>query len=497
MSYELSDKPELALDQFYRASLADPSNESLAIEVAARFSKKRQFEKATEVLKKSSQRPDASGKIFSALADACLDAGKTNSAEIAGRIAIKKSPDLISGYETLSEIYLKNGQTNAAVKILDSASRQTNCGPAFLVRLGQLYGTVLNTSSNIQQRGLSVLNRAADLKPKDPNLRRELADEFAHFGDLEKTSKLYLELLNEFSDVPLMRDALRERLTNLYLQGHDKTKAAEQLESIVRDNPTRYPEAWLYLGNFAYDDRNYAKAAEDFQRALLINPDLEQAYYDLSAVQMNLDQPGEALKTLETARKKFPTSFTAEFFTAMAFAHLADYQEALHHYTAAEVIAKATDATRLNHLFYFQLGSTYERVGDIAESEKYLQKSLQLAPNFSDALNYLGFMWADRGIHLDQARQMIEKAVKLEPKNSAYLDSLGWVFYKLNDYESAMKYLLQAIESSDEPEPEIYDHLGDVYSALKQDDRARAAWKKSISMKPNDAVAKKLKRDSQ
>ena len=108
------------------------------------------------------------------------------------------------------------------------------------------------------------------------------------------------------------------------------------------------------------------------------------------------------------------------------------YAEALRHFVAAEVIAKATDPSQLNEGFYFQLGAACERKGDYAQAEQYFEKSLKLAPDFAEAMNYLGYMWAEHGMKLGQARELIEKAVKAEPKNAAFLDSLAWVLFKLD-----------------------------------------------------------------
>jgi tetratricopeptide (TPR) repeat protein len=102
-------------------------------------------------------------------------------------------------------------------------------------------------------------------------------------------------------------------------------------------------------------------------------------------------------------------------------------------------------------------------------------------------------MWADRDENLAEARAMIEKAVKLEPKNPAFLDSLGWVFFKLGQTSEALPLILKAIELNDEPDATLYDHLGDIQAALNQPDKAREAWRKSLSIEASDKVEKKLK----
>jgi tetratricopeptide (TPR) repeat protein len=101
-------------------------------------------------------------------------------------------------------------------------------------------------------------------------------------------------------------------------------------------------------------------------------------------------------------------------------------------------------------------------------------------------------MWADLGENLSKARAYIEKAVKLDPKNAAYLDSLGWVFYKLKMPREALPWMLKAVEFSEEPDATILDHLGDVYMALRQPAKALENWKKSLAIEANDDVKKKL-----
>jgi Tfp pilus assembly protein PilF len=101
-------------------------------------------------------------------------------------------------------------------------------------------------------------------------------------------------------------------------------------------------------------------------------------------------------------------------------------------------------------------------------------------------------MWAERGVKLDRARELLERAVKAEPNNAAYLDSLGWVLFKLNQPQQALTYVLKAVQLTQEPDPTLYDHLGDIYAATHQPDKAREAWTKSLGLEPNELVRKKL-----
>jgi tetratricopeptide (TPR) repeat protein len=259
----------------------------------------------------------------------------------------------------------------------------------------------------------------------------------------------------------------------------------------VKNNPTN-PQLYYVLGSIAYEDKDSKQAIEYFNKAILLNPELEQAYYDLAGAQINMGQPKEALRTLDTATRKFQDNFVSEFFASLAYGKMKDYTNSLKHLTTAEVIARATDTNRLTHVFYFQLGAAYERCQKYEEAEKNFRTCLSMQPDFAEALNYLGYMWADRSENLQEARQMIEKAVKLEPKNSAFLDSLGWVLFKIGQPQQALDPLLKSIENSEEPDATLFDHLGDVYAALHQSEKAREAWRKSLTLESSPTVQKKL-----
>jgi tetratricopeptide (TPR) repeat protein len=247
------------------------------------------------------------------------------------------------------------------------------------------------------------------------------------------------------------------------------------------------------MGRLAFDENKNDEAIDYFKKTMLLAPEFEPVYYMLAVAQLKQKDPKKALETLGKAREKFKAKFAGEYYTSLAYSQLKDYTNVISHLTAAEIIARGTDETnRLDEYFYFQLGAAYERTQNFAEGEKNLKKCLALAPNSVEALNYLGYMYAEKGTNLTVAREMIEKALAKEPKNAAYLDSLGWVFYKMGNKKEALKYLLQAIENSQEPDATLFEHLGDTYHDLKQHDKARDAWRKALSLEASDALRKKL-----
>ena len=493
--HEINERPEAALEEYYQAALDDTSNERLIQEVSRRFVQNKQPEKALELLNRAAANPQATGAVFAQLGFVYSQLGKTDQAIAANRAAVKKSPGVLSGYQNLFLNYLQNKQSQAALETLDEAAKQPKPDAEFLIGLSELYANLAIQVSAMkevaQSRALTALNRAEQLKPASVPLRLKLAEGFSSLGDSDKAAQIYLDLLKRMPDLPMLRERVRARLAEIYLRGSDHKRAVEQLEAIVRDEPTN-PQAYYFLGSIALEENRWADAVEHFKKTILLNPAFEQAYYDLANAQLASGKASDALATLEAARKKFPQNFVVEFMTGLVLARQKAYSEAISHYTAAEVIAKATEPRRLNQGFYFQLGAAHEQKGDLTAAEECFEKCLQLAPDFAAAMNYLGYMWAEHGTNLARARELIEKALKLEPENAAYLDSLGWVLFRLHDPGQALEYVLKAVELSKEPDATVQDHLGDIYAALNQMDKAREAWRKSLAVEENEKVRKKL-----
>ena len=127
------------------------------------------------------------------------------------------------------------------------------------------------------------------------------------------------------------------------------------------------------------------------------------------------------------------------------------------------------------------LGVSLERLGETRAAETHLLRAIEIDPGDAYALNYLGYWWADEGRNLDQAIEMIERAVSHRPSSGFFVDSLGWVHYKLGDPARAVGYLERATEL--EPsDPEITGHLGDVYWALGRREEARFKWRLALSL---------------
>jgi tetratricopeptide (TPR) repeat protein len=166
------------------------------------------------------------------------------------------------------------------------------------------------------------------------------------------------------------------------------------------------------------------------------------------------------------------------------YLNLAQVQERGKKYAAAEQSAqKAEQMARGNddkETAWFMLGAIYERQKKFDQAEQEFRKALEVSPGNASVLNYYGYMLADRGVRLEEATAMIKQAVTQEPGNGAYLDSLGWAYYKQNKLTEAEENLRKASERQ-KHDPTILGHLGDVYAKLGQSDQAAIYWERALA----------------
>ena len=494
--YEMDDQGDLAMEEFSRAALADPANEELVLSLARRYSQAKQPEKALELLRAAAKVPGASTAVFSQLALVYARLGKNAEAGAAAQVVIKRDPASLTGYQDLFIIHLQDNHIPAALKTLNEAAKVPSADPKFLIDLAGMYASLQIAAPAVKgeavSNGLALLQRVTLPDPPDPQLSLRRADVYNLLGAETNAAQIYLELLDKYGSLPTLRDDLHGKLAEIYLREHDPKKAEAHLLAVLQDDPGN-AQVYYYLGSLAYDDKKLPEAIDYFQKALAVKEDFEQAYYDLAGAQINNEEPKDALATLEKARARFSTNFMNEFFTALAYVKEKDYTNGVTHFAQAEAAARAAGTNQLSGYFYFEAGAACERNGEFERAAGYFEKSLKLAPDLPEALNYYGYMLADRGLKLDKARMMIERAVHLEPNNAAYIDSLGWVLFKLGKLQDGLAQEQKAIGlSGDEPDPTLFDHLGDIYAALKQPDKAREAWKKSLSLEPSEEVRKKI-----
>ncbi len=480
-----------ALEEYRQAALADPAHEDLVLEVARRLLLARQPEPALELLAAATGRADATAAEWAMLALARAELGQPEKAIEADRTAIRLNPRFIEPYQHLSRLQVQAGDAREALKVLETARQLPDADVGFLTSLAEslagLRGVLGKDGDHLRATILEVLERARKLNTRLPSLQLKLADLYRTMGEFPPATRIYNELLARHPELP----GLRAKLAEAYLRTGENRLALEQLEKVARQDVTN-PQLYYLIGNLASDLGDYKKAIEHYQKCILLNAEFQPVYYDLTRVNLAAEKPEDALEVLGRIRAKFPRSFLGEFMTGLAQVQLKKFPDAIQSFNSAEIIASISETNRLTHAFYFQLGAAYERNKNMEQAEKHFRRCLALDPEDAEAMNYLAYMWAEQSANLEEAQRFIDKAVAKEPKNGAFLDTQAWILFRSHKLEEALRVQLKAVELTPKPDATLWDHLGDIYQALKQAEKAREAWQKSLSIEPNDEVKKKL-----
>jgi tetratricopeptide (TPR) repeat protein len=261
--------------------------------------------------------------------------------------------------------------------------------------------------------------------------------------------------------------------------------AGDFFQRAAQLRPKEGPEILLAWGATLLGQDRAKDAAKVFKQAIAIKPAGENQaafYYYLAGAEAAQGHADEALAAAHKAAvaKKDSPRFAAR--AASVLYVLKRYDEALKAYQALldrfdhddeveETRAELREARLL-------LSTLCVLKNQRTEAEEWLQQVLDEFPDDVAADNDLGFLWAEQGVHLQRAKQMIETAVQDEPDNSAYRDSLGWVYYQLGQSRRAVAELEKAAADK-KPDPVILDHLGDAYLKDGRPDKARQTWRRA------------------
>jgi len=275
------------------------------------------------------------------------------------------------------------------------------------------------------------------------------------------------------------------------------------LQEIIKQHPDRY-QPYDLLGQLLDEGARdlararqadaakaeFAKAALNYEQSLLINPDRGNTCLRLAELLIGpLRDSERAVKLLTEARQRFPGAPEFTYYLGLALREAKRPQQAVTTFEEALNEAQSENERLLNARFYFDYGATAEQAGLFDKAADLMRKSIVLDPaNAAEAYNFIGYMWADHNLHLDDAEDMVGRALQLDPNNGAYLDSLGWVYYRKGEYEDALRELLRAVENLKRDDPVVMEHIGDTYSKLNRIPQALDFWQRAIALDPENKL---------
>lgn len=271
------------------------------------------------------------------------------------------------------------------------------------------------------------------------------------------------------------RAEVLERLGTLYSMNQQYDKAVETFRQITAVNPDLGSRVEAQIIETYRAAKNFPKAQQEIASALAQYPK------DRTLIEVHSQVLGDQGKTDEAVaelRKLLDGRNDREVYIAMAerYQVAKNWSEMAKAIDAADKLSTTKDDKTT---IAFMRGEMYERQKQFDLAEKEFRSVLANDPDNASALNYLGYMLADRGVRLPEAQEFIKHAVKLDPNNYAFLDSLGWVYYRQNKLDDAEEQLRHSLQISSD-DPTIHDHLGDVYIKQGKFKEAIDQWQASL-----------------
>jgi len=503
-----------ALEAYLRCLMLDASNYELAIKVAFELANRGDVPQGINVLKDAAKASPKEALIPLCLSQIYLKfLKKTDLAERYAQTAINLDPQSFPAYLALFEVYIHTGQQKKADAVLEKAAKQAKPDPLSWLQAAEiLYRAFLKGNSQLNPGQLEKINQALQKATAAAENRSEEEGNTSKSEIFAKIANVYINTGQVKEAIPLFQKAIevaehatspevlaiRDKLARCYMAIGDASSAVTVLEALIKDFPKRY-DIYEILGDLYSTQGQLDRALAAYQQALKIDGSQPQHFLRIADLQLRLGQAAGAVKLLTEAHQRFPRYPVITRALAVALTENKDYQK------ATELFAKTVEEARfssdlvLDGLFYFQYGVAAERSGQYEKAAELLRKCIDLDPaNAAVACNYLGYMWAEKGVHLDEAIDLIKRALAAEPENGAYLDSLGWCYFQKGEYADAIPLLERAAERLDPPDPVVFDHLGQAYEKVGRTDEAIAAFRKALALDANQAeVAARLKGQEQ
>ncbi len=420
----------------------------------------------------------------------------------------KKSADLIPRLENLlaeqpgniplhfavAEEYFKQNQFDKAEPLFKTVLDKQPAAQVY----GRLAAVYRNTG---QAETLAVLLGEVVVKSETIEL---LGNELKSLVENGELTDDILRLVTEKHGEAKPENAAIQRTAGFIALEASKFDAAGQLLDLaIKSKPADKAQVYLAWGLKLFMGERFGESIQVFQRGIdeKVLPDSNPAlhFYLAGALAMG-GKHDEALAAARTAAEKQPDNPRFASRVPWIYYHAKRYDEAVTHYE--KLLQKyddnfdSADARDVLHDARLVLSNIAVLRNDVPKAEEWIEQVLDEFPDDVGALNDLGYLWADQGKRLHAAHRMIRQAVDEEPENAAYRDSLGWVLYRLGKFDEAQVEQETAVELSKKNERDsdgvMYDHLGDIYAALKKTEKSQEAWKQAAEAFEKAGEADKL-----
>lgn len=381
------------------------------------------------------------------------------------------SDDLSEGRQ---RILIKQGKTGKATSELESQIVQHPEDLRNYLNLADIFSSAGN-----RNKAIEVLKKAALVEPGNAMIRLALASNYQALGRFEEA---FIELKIAFADPSLHVDEKVRIVLSFFPQFEDyKARAyAEELALILTKTHPNDPKGFALYGDVLFQEQKYPEAAQQYRKALSLNNQVYQIWEQLLRIDISNSDFKSGVSDGEAALAIFPNQAVLNLFTGVSYAQTQQYEKAI---PALKMAASLeTEDKEVQAQIYSALGDAYNALKRYRESDEVYEKSLELSPDNSYALNNYAYYLAMRGEKLDKAAIMSKRSIALVPDNASFEDTYAWILFRQKKYQEARTWMEKALNNSEEESAvqmehygDILYHLGDVPAALLQWQKAKQA----------------------
>ncbi len=500
---ELAMRLPEALEAYEKALICDPDADHIMRKIPVILLRMNRGGEAAVLLKKYlEKKPDAEG-IRMLLARVYISLGQNDAAAREYRTIHRLDPSETRSLMLLSELYLNQNNLDGAEQVLKQVlEAQPESYPAHVL-LGRIY-----LSRGKYDQALNEYDRALEIS-WSTDLLLEKSEVYAQQERTDELIAIYRQVLEGDPD----NERVALSLVNALLDVEREEEALELLHSLKtrsgrsdRVNLSvarfyarmgRYDEAVVNLRKYLEKNNSssvryllavilsqaeqYEKSLAELQLISSASDEYENALALRVRVLRHLGRENEAVELLENILADGGAAGSPDLYVMLAALYQLQDRNEMGESTFKRALAAFPDDDELLYEYALFLDSA----GESDRAISVMQEVLRRKPEHGGALNYVGYSWADRNIHLDKALEYIRKAVGLKPESGYIRDSLGWVYYRLGRLEEALAELREAVRLSPD-DPTIAGHLADVYLELGRRDKALDAYRKSLELLEED-----------
>jgi len=438
--YRLAGKNEATINELKIALKYHPNSTEVLYKLARVYSDHREFIESNRIYNRLLRLSGPDIGVYLQKLQNFNELGMQDSSIVQLEKIRELDPDNLSTMQMLSNYYLEMDRTGEAKEMLQKALKKNSRDPKTLVMLADIYVDEAQWDSVGTLLGDVVSDKIIENKAK-----------------LDVSQYLFSRYQQEPEN------------SNL------KSALSHLLERFVASEP-EYGPAYALAADFYLNEDDTEKALEALAKTTELAPENDVAWRQRMQL---LLQEGEFEKTIEVGRqadRHVPQDPFVLYFTGSAYLQTGRTREAIDWLKKA---GNTPSRKPFKSAIYGSLGDSYSAIDEWDNAVEAYEQALELNPENHNTLNNYAYYLSERDERLDYAEEMALKAIELAPDNASYLDTVGWVYYKKEDFEKARRYIKASIDTG-RASAEVMEHMGDVLNKLGRTDEARDWWQKAL-----------------